>query len=992
MKRMWEKMNKLAGVPRRFFRRHLNGSRGVISLFLAILMVPFLSIAGALINAGRINSAVAIFDEALCNASNSTLGTYDTFLKSRFGLLAMSQDIASERTGYTAQQLIEDTFQEYMRVNMGALSNTYFDPQISATGIYPLSDSDVLLTQINEYGKYTLPTKMVVSGLSLDSILNSLTSAAAPVAGLFNTMSGIANMADSCMTMDDKLVELKAAINTATAAETAKDTAYAAFSNAQAAYNTAVAERAEALAGNETKVSEGETKVREKQSALDTAAQAQQDLVNQLLELEGREAVTQAEKTAKEEEIKQFKDDHKDELKDYLDARKDLEDAEKELEGAEGKMASIEAEHTEILKAKRAALKNARDDYANALSSYTSALEGVGNGAIAVKDAHNSMTNSGVTLAQNFATNAVDICTESNKKNIDGLKKSYNETNDPQMQSELAQQIADAEENAQNAKEANKIPGQVSSSVREGTSAAQEFYDRDFEAIYASAYQTIINKKAAVKNYTVPDEDTRSANAVSGYQVTIPVGLTVGEVDALATEEGEAVIDYDFFGLCKALLSFIKALLTINIWYNWELISTVDGSYYADQSGLPSKRNRADSGYSLTSEFDQKDREQSENYKRLLDSYVDASSIALSANSMEDILETIKGHIDQLLECMENLGGLAFFRNLGNLIHTIVLLVGDFQNLFATFTGLDGIKTAIQQRLLLASYIGYNTPNRTTYTGSALTGAKYSDSLPLLGDESGMGFWGAETEYIIVGNQSEIVNQTTVFLEVYLVRFISDLLFVAINSEVAEIAQAATAATAVVGGWGGILVYVIYFLAEPVVDTILLVNNRTVPIVKTPLYLTPSGVPKLLEQIISIPIKEADDREKVQKELNKATQTIAPSTESVSLTENSISSTTTASSGGISAEKILDAFNVDYTKTLILLMAIFTSEKTLLRLGDVIQMEATCKAKDISPYQFNLDHSYTYLRASGQFNGHEFIKLSDTGILTSTNRVVYRGY
>lgn len=84
----------------------INGVRGTIALYLAILMVPFVMIAGSLITASRINSAAAIFDEALCNASGSTLGTYDKFLKSRFGLLAMQQDISGKAVDYTVEDLI----------------------------------------------------------------------------------------------------------------------------------------------------------------------------------------------------------------------------------------------------------------------------------------------------------------------------------------------------------------------------------------------------------------------------------------------------------------------------------------------------------------------------------------------------------------------------------------------------------------------------------------------------------------------------------------------------------------------------------------------------------------------------------------------------------------------------------------------------------------------------------------------------------------------
>ena len=105
MKNQWRFKKKLA-----FLNKYINGTNGVISLFLAILMVPFASIAGALVNSARINSSVAIFDEALCSASNSTLGTYDNFLRERFGLLAMDQNTASGGSGYSAVKLEDDAF------------------------------------------------------------------------------------------------------------------------------------------------------------------------------------------------------------------------------------------------------------------------------------------------------------------------------------------------------------------------------------------------------------------------------------------------------------------------------------------------------------------------------------------------------------------------------------------------------------------------------------------------------------------------------------------------------------------------------------------------------------------------------------------------------------------------------------------------------------------------------------------------------------------
>ena len=67
--------------------------------------------------------------------------------------------------------------------------------------------------------------------------------------------------------------------------------------------------------------------------------------------------------------------------------------------------------------------------------------------------------------------------------------------------------------------------------------------------------------------------------------------------------------------------------------------------------------------------------------------------------------------------------------------------------------------------------------------------------------------------------------------------------------------------------------------------------------------------------------------------------------------------------------------------------------KMLDRLADVIQMEAAYQASnEIGRYAFDLDHSYTYLRSSGNFTMNEFIPISDrTGIRTKY-RIVYRGY
>ena len=71
--------------------KYINGIRGAISLFLAVIMTPFLTIAMALVETGRYNSAVSVLDEAMGISSTATLANYDEYLHKRWGLLAADQ-------------------------------------------------------------------------------------------------------------------------------------------------------------------------------------------------------------------------------------------------------------------------------------------------------------------------------------------------------------------------------------------------------------------------------------------------------------------------------------------------------------------------------------------------------------------------------------------------------------------------------------------------------------------------------------------------------------------------------------------------------------------------------------------------------------------------------------------------------------------------------------------------------------------------------------
>ena len=216
-----------------------------------------------------------------------------------------------------------------------------------------------------------------------------------------------------------------------------------------------------------------------------------------------------------------------------------------------------------------------------------------------------------------------------------------------------------------------------------------------------------------------------------------------------------------------------------------------------------------------------------------------------------------------------------------------------------------------------------------------------------------------------------------------MIRLIYDIGFILINSEVTSIASEAGAATF---GIGTIVVYGLYFIAEPLVDTFILLNGGQVPIIKTKIYLTPSGIESLISAFYGLKLTSDQKNEAYKQVIN----VMSSGTVDESYSENYADA---VSAFGTSKSTLMNEVTFDYTKTLIIIMMFKNSNVLLDRLADIIQMEGTYYAKSENKnYIFDLDNSYTYLRASGKFSANEFIKISGSGILNSTNRIVYRGY
>ena len=140
-------------------RKHkwINGTKGAISLLLAMLLLPFYSLAAVLVENMRYQSAVRTLDEVLGTASVSSLSKYDKYLKDRFGLLAVEQgDSEGALTDSTLFYLEKNQLIDIAGIDMD---------RVSATGMYPLADTRVLRHQVEEYSKILVPSKLAADGL-----------------------------------------------------------------------------------------------------------------------------------------------------------------------------------------------------------------------------------------------------------------------------------------------------------------------------------------------------------------------------------------------------------------------------------------------------------------------------------------------------------------------------------------------------------------------------------------------------------------------------------------------------------------------------------------------------------------------------------------------------------------------------------------------------------------------------------------------------------
>lgn len=1020
-------MNRLYARIKKFYIRAIrciNGTKGAISLFLAVLMVPFASVTGVLLDAARLNSAVALFDEALCNASNSTLGTYDTFLRDRFGLLAISQDpskVGRAGQGYTAQDLINETFQKYMEECGFVLSSTYEDVETSATGVYPLSDPNVLMSQVLEYSKYTVPAKLVDEGLQIDNIINTFTKDLNIVSKALDTGSSLFKMGGAGMDCETAFNKLLTEFDEYNAAKTDYNAGYTNFEKSANAYNSVLYNRTVALNRCRNVLQGKETTLQTKTAERDNAKSKVQHILNTINSLENQKDVN-GNPVDNSKLIENITEANEEALQPYYDAEAAYETAKSERDAAQSDLERTEQDYETKVNDARSDLSTKKNEYCSSISGFATATQELGNAVSDAASKYVAMKNEGVT----FLKNAVSTTLEATKLSAKGKEEQLKD-----QKKKAEEDLAELRKNNASQTDIDKKQAEIDQFDKDITAAKDEqtkisngntmsdaYYNA--EKTYITSLEQLANEKLmkefddqyyalldleekVERDYKIP-QSYSSAPETTAYYTSYDISLTKENVEELLENALTDVVESSFIAFIKAAISFFDAIFNIELIYDPELTATIDKSLYSNIGGLPSESTKTSE-----SPYAQADQELSEKYIESMKSFTDNGEWPEDKDPFQQISDSIQAELTNMGEIVNSQWTIF---NMFSKMWSIVESIGRIAKLFGELVVrlLACLGEYIYKHTLSAGYFAYNLANRTNYTSkSGLTGSYYKLN-PTVANKTGASdtpqytFYGAEAEYLIVGSDKEWINQTVVFGYVYLLRVVCGAPFVFANSEVATFAAEASAATAIIGGVGGYVVYILYCILEPLIDTVLLVNNATVPIIKSKIYLTPSGIPELLSKIIGMGFSQANK----EKLYNKSAETIGALTKSndtnyastykdaVSAYEKEKPGINTEGAMPDAVSKLTNSFVYTYTSKLFIIMLFVGNSTMAKRFADIVQMEATYNVavdrKVGNDYVFDLHEAYTYVRASGQFEMTPFLSAADALGLIASERVVYRGY
>lgn len=208
-------------IKKRHKWKYINGTKGIISIFLCFIMTPILSLTGALIEFSRYQNAVQTGEEAVNVSTIATLSNYDDYLSKRFGVFALKQN-----KGFSA----ENTYKNYFKTNSGVLGKAIEMTNTSAKGKNPLSDQEILEQQISDFGETTALTETILNDFNLEELLKKFDKSNY-VTEIANTTGNISKFVKSVKGVIEEAEKLEKTMKDAINAKTTVENSIVEFGN-----------------------------------------------------------------------------------------------------------------------------------------------------------------------------------------------------------------------------------------------------------------------------------------------------------------------------------------------------------------------------------------------------------------------------------------------------------------------------------------------------------------------------------------------------------------------------------------------------------------------------------------------------------------------------------------------------------------------------------------------------------------------------------------
>lgn len=211
-------------------------TKGAVSIFLVIILLPMITVAGIMVDASRIKLGKAMAETAGDLTLNTALTNYDTVLKDVYGLFAMSQnedELMENLEEYftrtiTTSGVPSNMAAEYSSEIVEALRSTYltgtgeanFDDlmnikvlDFSATPVSnsSLANPGVMKKQMVEFMKYRGPVSMGMSFFDSLSAFDGLTEKKKVIDAKMKYYEKQADLAEACKKLYDAIKEFETA-------------------------------------------------------------------------------------------------------------------------------------------------------------------------------------------------------------------------------------------------------------------------------------------------------------------------------------------------------------------------------------------------------------------------------------------------------------------------------------------------------------------------------------------------------------------------------------------------------------------------------------------------------------------------------------------------------------------------------------------------------------------------------------------------------------